>query len=441
MQTQIPDSKGITVAVGKKTNIRYFVLAMLFIVTTFNYVDRATLSVAAPAIRKDLGMDAVSMGLAFSAFGWAYTGFQIPGGWILDKWGTRVVYGVGLLMWSVFTYLQGLSTGFVMLFAFRFLMGAFEAPAFPANSRIAAMWFPTQERGFATAIFNSAQYFALAAFTPIMAWVLSEHGWPMVFYTTGLAGVIIALFWLKVMRDPTEHKSINQAELDYIREGGGLADIGTQKAPVKWANVKVLITNRQMIGIYLAQFCVVTITWFFLTWFPSYLVTAKGMSILKVGIVASIPAIAGFIGGVLGGSWSDWLLKRGHSLTFSRKLPIVLGLVLSSSIIACNYVQSDAAVIAIMSLAFFAKGLGALGWCLVGDTSPKEMVALSGGIFNFIGQMASITTPIVIGYILQVTKSFELALVYVGGLALIGALSYLFIVQDIYRVELRQTKE
>lgn len=263
----------------------------------------------------------------------------------------------------------------------------------------------------------------------------------MVFYTTGLAGIVIALIWFKVMRDPTEHKSINQTELDYIRAGGGLADIGTQKMPVKWVNVKVLITNRQMIGIYLAQFCVVTITWFFLTWFPSYLVTAKGMSILKVGVVASIPAIAGFIGGVLGGSWSDWLLKRGHSLTFSRKLPIVLGLVLSSSIILCNYVESDVAVIAIMSLAFFAKGLGALGWCLVGDTSPKEMVALSGGIFNFIGQMASITTPIVIGYILQVTKSFELALVYVGGLALIGALSYLFIVQDIYRVELPPAKE
>lgn len=423
----------------KKTNIRYLVLAMLFAVTTFNYVDRATLSVAAPLIRKDLGMDAVSMGLAFSAFGWAYTSFQIPGGWILEKWKTYMVYGVGLLLWSLFTFLQGFSTGFLMLFVFRFLMGVFEAPAFPANSRIAAMWFPTHERGFATSIFNSAQYFALAAFTPLMAWVLTGHGWSMVFHSAGIVGVIIALIWFKVMRDPNEHKSVNQAELDYIREGGGLADIGAKKVPVKWENVKSLLTNRQMIGIYLAQFCVVTITWFFLTWFPSYLVTAKGMSMLKVGLVASIPAIAGFIGGVLGGSWSDWLLRRGHSLTFSRKLPIVLGLTLSSSIILCNYVSSDVAVIGLMSLAFFAKGLGALGWCLVGDTSPKEMIGLSGGIFNFIGQMASITTPIVIGYILHLTNSFEYALIYVGALALIGACSYLFIVQDIHRVEIKSS--
>jgi len=315
-------------------------------------------------------------------------------------------------------------------------MGVFEAPAFPANSRIAAMWFPVQERGFATAIFSSAQYFSLAAFTPLMAWILSSHGWPYVFYSTGLAGVLIALIWFKVVRDPHEHKGVNQAELDHIRDGGGLADIGAQKIPVTWANVKVLITNRQMIGIYLAQFCVVTITWFFLTWFPTYLATAKGMSILKVGIYAAIPAIAGCIGGVLGGAWSDWLLKRGHSLTFSRKFIIVLGLVMSSSIILCNYVESEIVVIAIMSLSFFSKGLGALGWCVVGDTSPKEMVALSGGIFNFCGQMASIATPIVIGYILQATNSFELALVYVGTLALLGALSYLFIVQDIKRVVL-----
>jgi ACS family glucarate transporter-like MFS transporter len=420
----------------KKTNVRYFILMMLFIVTTFNYVDRATLSIAAPAISKDLGVNAVSMGFAFSAFGWAYTGFQIPGGWILDKWGTRAVYGVGLLLWSVCTGLQGFAVGITMLFVFRFLMGMFEAPAFPANSRIAAMWFPTHERGFATATFNSAQYFALAAFNPLMALVLIKFGWPMVFISTGAMGIVIGAVWFLIMRDPHNHKSVNQEELDYIKAGGGLTELGTQKVEAKWVHIKALITNRQMVGIYLSQFTVVTITWFFLTWFPTYLVKARGMSILKVGFVASIPAIAGFIGGMLGGVWSDWLLKRGHSLTFARKLPIVLGLFLSCSIVLCNYVHSDVAVVALMSLAFFAKGLGALGWCLVGDTSPKEMVALSGGIFNFIGQMASITTPIVIGFILQTTKSFEWALVYVATLAAIGALSYLFIVQDIHRVEL-----
>lgn len=426
----------------QKTNIRYFILAMLFIVTTMNYVDRATLSMAAPAMRKDLSLDAITMGYAFSAFGWSYTALQIPGGWLLDKFGSRLVYGVGLLLWSLFTFMQGMTgfiagiSAFAFLFILRFLMGTFEAPAFPANSRITTMWFPTHERGFASAIFNSAQYFALAAFNPLMGWILVTFGWRHVFNSMGLAGIVLALIWFKVIKDPQHHPRVNKAELDYIKRGGGLADIGDKQTDIKWAYIRQLITNRMMLGVYLGQFCLNTITWFFLTWFPTYLVQAKGMSILKVGIIASIPAIAGFIGGLSGGYVSDWLLRRGATLTFARKTPIVCGLFLSGSIILANYVTAEWIVIGVMSLAFFSKGFGALGWVVVSDTSPKEMVGLSGGIFNFAGNMASIITPIVIGYILNVTHSFNGALLFVGAMGLLGAASYLFIVPDIKRVDL-----
>jgi len=432
---------------SQKTNIRYFILLMLFIVTTMNYVDRATLSMAAPAMRKDLGLDAVTMGYAFSAFGWSYTALQIPGGWLLDKFGARLVYGVGLFLWSLFTFFQGMAgfvagiSAFVFLFGLRFLMGVGEAPAFPANSRITTMWFPTHERGFASAIFNSAQYFALAAFNPMMGWILVAFGWRHVFYSMGVVGIILALVWFKVIKDPKSHPSVNEAELEYIQAGGGLANIGDKKTDIKWSYIRSLITNRMMVGIYLGQFCLNTITWFFLTWFPTYLVQAKGMSILKVGLIASIPAIAGFAGGLLGGYVSDWLLRRGKSLTFARKAPIICGLFLSGSIILANYVTAEWVVIGVMSLAFFAKGFGALGWVVVGDTSPKEMVGLSGGIFNFAGNIASIVTPIAIGYILNVTQSFNGALLFVGAMGLLGALSYLFIVGDIKRVELAIPEE
>lgn len=429
-----------------KTHVRYFILAMLFVVTTMNYVDRATLSMAAPAMRKDLGLDAVSMGYAFSAFGWSYTALQIPGGWMLDRYGSRLVYGVGLFLWSLFTFFQGMA-GFItgisalaFIFMLRFLMGVGEAPAFPANSRITTMWFPTHERGFASAIFNSAQYFALAAFNPVMGWVLVAFGWRYVFYAMGLAGIVLAFVWFRFIKDPKHHPKVNQAELDYIQQGGGLANMGDKKTEIKWSYIKALVTNRMMVGVYLGQFCLNTITWFFLTWFPTYLVQAKGMSILKVGLIAAIPALAGFVGGLLGGYVSDWLLRRGKSLTFARKLPIVCGLCLSGSIILANYVTTEAVVIGVMSLAFFAKGFGALGWVVVGDTSPKEMLGLSGGIFNFAGNMASIITPIVIGYILNVTQSFNGALIFVGAMGLLGALSYLFVVGDIKRVELQIDK-
>jgi ACS family glucarate transporter-like MFS transporter len=425
-----------------KTHVRYFILMMLFIVTTMNYVDRATLSMAAPMMRKDLGLDAVAMGVAFSAFGWSYTALQIPGGWMLDRYGSRVVYGIGLLLWSLFTFLQG-AVGFFtgltalwMLFALRFLMGVGEAPAFPANSRITAQWFPNNERGRAAAIFNSAQYFALAAFNPLMGWILVAFGWEAVFYSMGLVGVALSFYWFKVVRDPRTHPKVNQAELDFIQTGGGLANLSDKKTEIKWSYIKALLTNRMMLGVYLGQFCLNTITWFFLTWFPTFLVQAKGMSILKAGLIASVPAICGFSGGLLGGIVSDWLLKKGKSLTFARKLPIIIGLVMSGSIILANYVTLEWVVVGVMSLAFFAKGFGALGWVVITDTSPKEMLGMNGGMFNFCGNIASIVTPLVIGYILQSTGSFNGALIFVGVMGMLGAMSYLFIVPEIKRVEL-----
>lgn len=160
------------------------------------------------------------------------------------------------------------------------------------------------------------------------------------------------------------------------------------------------------------------------------------MTILKAGFVASLPAIAGFLGGVVGGTISDRLAKAGFSLSMSRKLPIVMGMMLSMSMIACNYIEQDMLIVAVMALAFFGKGVGALGWAVVADTSPKEAGGLSGALFNTFGNIAGITTPIVIGYILQATGSFAGALVFVGANAAITIFSYVFIVGEIKRVKL-----
>jgi ACS family glucarate transporter-like MFS transporter len=194
-----------------------------------------------------------------------------------------------------------------------------------------------------------------------------------------------------------------------------------------------------MLGIYLAQYCINGITYFFLTWFPVYLVQERGMTILKAGFIASLPAVCGFVGGVLGGVISDYLLRRGKSLTFARKAPIIGGLLLSTSIVTCNYVDIEWVVVGFMALAFFGKGVGALGWAVMSDASPKQIAGLSGGLFNMFGNIASITTPIVIGYIISSTGSFKWALVFVGANALVAVISYVFIVGEIKRVELKDT--
>lgn len=421
----------------KKTNARYKILALIFLVTVLNYVDRATLSVAAPAIREEFGIDAWSMGLAFSAFGWAYTALQLPGGWILDRWGPRWVYGTALIVWSVFTYVQGHIAWFanplIALFVMRLLMGAAEAPAFPANSRLTVMWFPRQERGFATSVFSCAQYVALAC-TPALTFLLHAYGWEHTFYWTGIAGVLAGAIWLLYVRAPKDHRAANAAERLHIEgEEGAFAE--KNKTSLSWAFLRRSFSNRMLVGIYIGRFCLTTISWFFITWFPTYLVQEKNLSILAAGVYTAIPGIGAFIGGILGGILSDWLIRRNHSLSFARKTPIILGFIFSSTIVLGNYVSDPTLILVVMTVAFFAKGLGTQGWTILGDVSPKSSLGINGGVFNFCGNIASIITPIAIGAILSATGSFSLALIYVAAAALIGAFSYLVIVGDIRRLE------
>jgi ACS family glucarate transporter-like MFS transporter len=405
------------------------------------------------------------MGFIFSAFGWSYVIGQLPGGWLLDRFGSKRVYAASIFIWSLFTILQGtvsylsVSIAISTLFALRFLVGLAEAPSFPANGRIVASWFPAAERGTASAIFNSAQYFATVLFAPIMGWVTHRFGWPYVFYFMGAVGIVVSLIWIKTVYSPKDHPRISRTELDHIREGGALiemdgpkksnaaletstlasdatAQASTNETP-KWSYIKQLLSNRMLLGVYIGQYCITTLTYFFLTWFPVYLVKERGMSILNAGFVAALPAVCGFVGGVLGGIFSDYLIRKGCSLTVARKVPIVVGMLLSTSMIACNYVDSSAVVVAIMAFAFFGKGLGALGWAVVADTSPKQIAGLSGGMFNTFGNIAAITTPIIIGYIVKATGSFSGALVFVACNALIAIVSYLVIVGEIKRVQLK----
>lgn len=435
-------------SVEKRTNARYWIVVMLFIVTSFNYGDRATLSIAGSEMAKDIGLDPVGMGYVFSAFSWAYVIGQIPGGWLLDRFGSKRVYFWSIFIWSMFTLLQGfvdIFSGFgiiVALFTLRFLVGLAEAPSFPGNSRIVAAWFPAQERGTAVSIFNSAQYFATVIFAPIMGWLTHEVGWSRLLLY-GRSGDCHQLYLVESHPRAKSTSGVNKKELEYIAAGGALINMDQQntkvKVPfsVKWGQIKQLLGSRMMIGVYIGQYCINALTYFFITWFPVYLVQARGMSILKAGFVASVPAVCGFIGGVLGGIISDWLMRRTGSLNIARKTPIVMGMLLSMVMVFCNYVNVEWMIIGFMALAFFGKGIGALGWAVMADTAPKEISGLSGGLFNMFGNISGIVTPIAIGYIVGTTGSFNGALIYVGVHALIAVLSYLVLVGDIKRIELK----
>ncbi|WP_447982308.1 MFS transporter [Achromobacter kerstersii] len=433
---------------------RFLILALITIVLAFSTGDRATLSVAGSGMSKELGLSPVQMGWLFSSFAWAYVLAHIPAGWLVDRLGAKRTVLGGLVLWSACTMFMGaagwFASAFAALLVLRFLLGTFEAPVGPASGRVIAAWFPAQERGVAGAIFNSAQYLSLALFTPLMGWLDHMFGWEHVFSVMGALGLLLALLWWRAYQVPTEHPKLTAEELELMRKGGALVDLPAhgvapstdsdaqpdadgmaQRTP----NLLDLFRSRMLTGIFLAQYCITAITWFFVSWFPTYLVKERGMSILTAGFVASLPAIAGCVGGVLTGFVSDWLLKRTQSLTIARKVPITIGLLLTSVMIGCNYVDTDWIVVALMSLAFFGKGFGSLGWTVVADTAPKSMIGLTGGVFNAIGNTAGITTPVVIGYILGRTGSFHQALVFVGLHGVVAVASYWLLVGRIQRFE------
>jgi len=395
---------------------RLLVLGLMTVATMINYLDRTVISVAAPLLSRDLGLNAALMGVAFSAFSWTYAAAQIPGGILLDRLGVRLTYFLSITLWSICTLLQGLIIGLGTLVGARLALGIAEAPAYPCNSRILNTWFPQDERARATGVYSVGQYFGLAFLSPVLFWIAGVFGWRVLFVVVGALGVGFGLVWLGLYREP--------------------GTVPTVASRFDWSVMRQLIRKRQILGASLGQFASNSTLVFFLTWFPTYLATERHMAWLKVGFFAILPFVAATVGVITGGVLSDLLLRRTGSANVARKLPIVGGLALASTIVAANFLKQDGAVIAVMSVAFFGQGMCNLGWTLISDVAPKQYIGLTAGIFNLCANLAGIVTPLLVGAIVQATGSFEWALAYIASLAIGGTLSYIFVVGDVERVEI-----
>lgn len=422
---------------------------MILLLSTVAYADRSILSIAGSAIKDEFHLSAIQLGYILSAFSWAYVLGQIPGGLFLDKFGAKKIYGITLALWSLSTLAMGFVGAFetgvagviFIMFSLRFALGLIEAPSFPANARIAVMWFPKSERGRATSLFASAQYFAVGIFSPLAGWLVSKFGWPWPFFVLGVVGIISFIVWMKFMHSPRNHPMVSEKELDYIIEGGALIDIDTlqerkAKPPVTRATIKKLLANRMLWCAYIGQYCTIALSYFFITWFPIYLVQARGMDILHAGFATVAPALFGFAGGISGGYISDYLIRIGWSVSWARKTPYIVGMLMATTLVFAAVTSSNFLVVALMSLAFYGKGIaaGAGTWAIVSDTAPREAVGLAGAIFNCIGNIAGIVTPIIFGYIVAMTGSYGTGLVFVSAHCIVAALCFLFVMGPIVRV-------
>ena len=431
------------VALGdvRPTRSRFAIMVLLFVSVTINYLDRSNISITAPAMREALGLDTAQMGYVLSAFGWTYALLQIPGGWLVDRVAPRVLLAVLIVAWSLATIQLGFTASVAGLVAMRMLVGALEAPSYPINNRVVTTWFPERERATAIGFYTSGQYVGIAFLTPVLVWIQTRFGWQMVFVATGAIGVVWGLVWYAVYRPPHEFPGTNAAEIDQIRRGGGLVDLDRaqrQRRPFSGADLAHVLSSRKLWGVYLGQFALTSTLWFFLTWFPTYLVQARGMSFVKAGFLASLPFLAAFVGVLSSGLLSDAMVRRGASLGTARKVPIVAGLLLSTSIVGANFATRPATIVAFLALAFFGNGLASITWSLVSAIAPERLIGLTGGVFNFFGNLSGITVPIVIGYLAR-DYGFSAGLAYVALMALLGALSYVFIVGRVERLPDRDT--
>ncbi|MBV9811647.1 MAG: MFS transporter, partial [Acetobacteraceae bacterium] len=275
-------------------------ISLMYLIT---YLDRVNISAAAPVISKEFGFDKITMGAIFSAFVWAYALFQVPGGWLGDRFGPRRMLTLIVGYWSVMTAATAAATGAISFMVVRFLFGIGEAGAFPVATRAMQLWYPRSERGFVQGITHSASRLGAAIAPPIVVTIVTAFGWREVFYICGAVGIVWALWWYFSYRDlPEEHRLVNPAELAHIR---GIDETGKINAPkieksaeVPW---RTLVRSPNLWAIMCAYFCYVYCLWIFLSWLPSYLVDYRGFTLFKVGFLASLPLLAGVVGDTVGG--------------------------------------------------------------------------------------------------------------------------------------------
>jgi len=391
---------------------------MMFVTVAINYLDRSNLSVAAERIDADLGLGPVRLGLLLSAFSWTYALFQIPGGWLADRVRPAVLYGSVCALWSTATFAQGLAGTFAFLFGLRLVVGLFEAPSFPICNLLSAIWYPEGARARVIGFYTSGQYVGLAFLTPVLALAESALGWRSVFFATGSLGIAWAFAWWFAYPEPAAAHSPR-----------------ARPATVTRADVLLLLRHRSLWGVYLGQFCLNAVPWFFLTWFPTYLVRERHLALLQAGFLASLPFLAAFVGVLAGGWASDFMARIGFSVSVARKAPIIAGLLLSTSVLAANFVTRPAWIVFFMALSFFGNGFASITWIMVSLIAPRRLLGLCGGIFNFCGNLAGILVPIVIGLVVR-HGGFAPALILICVLTVGGVLSYAVLVGPVRRLEL-----
>lgn len=411
----------------KMTKIRWGVAALMWFAIAINYIDRTVLSASAPHLIKELELTPAMMGWIMSAFFWSYALLQIPAGWFSDKFGQKRGLGWAVGWWSLATAAMGLATGFKSLFGLRVALGVGEAAAYPSNAGIVSKWFPDKERATVSGLFDSASKFGGAVAMPLIVWLIYLFDWRITFVIIGACGLVWLVAWYAFFTEtPEEHKTISQEEVEYIRNGQTQKHGVDKVMPMRWYE---LLKYRNIWAMCLGFFTINYISYFFITWLPTYLVQEKGMSLLNMGFVAALPLFSGMVTEVLAGWLSDYIShKKILSLTATRKLFLIMGLLMALCIGFAPLTDSVVVTVILLCIAKSGTTVAASQvWALPGDVAPKNMASIVAGLQNTISNLGGAIGPIITGAIVAATGSFTMALIFSAVLGVLGILNYAFL--------------
>jgi len=396
--------------------MQWIAIALVTAAIALNYMDRSTLAIGNLKIRQEFGLSATAIGALGSAWALTYGIAQLPSGYLLDRIGPKILVGVTMVVWSLFQAAGGFASSYVLLMLSRIGLGATEAPCFPSATRSVSDWFDVRHRGTPSGVYTSGAYIGPTIAPPILTAVMLAYDWRVMFIVMGVAGVVAAGLWFLIYRDPRVAVLLPQDEA-YLRAN---REAKSSVSVREWSS---LFRFRAMWAMMLGAFCTGYITWMYQTWLPAYLEMQQHISIAKAGFVASVPLICAFFGALCGGWLSDRLVARGVGQIASRRRPLILGLIASAAFtgLAANASSAGAAITFIALAMFFMQFAITCKWILVTVITPQAYCASAASNQNFAGFLGGTLSPILTGFIVDVTGSFVVALAVGSAITLIGA--------------------
>ncbi len=412
----------------RTTHRRYWVFFLLFLFSGIAYLDRVNMSVAGKAIAHEFGLSPIALGYLFSSFLWAYVLMMLPGGRLIDRWGPHVVASVATAVWSAAQMATGMVGSFMAMLMVRLGLGVGEAPFAPISYSSVRLWSPFTERGTAIAAISCGSSLGLALGAPAVAWLIESLSWRWSFIITGAVGFVWVVIWLPLVLTLEKTRWLPPAERDHILAE---RDAGITPASHNGVGYLGLIRYPAMWGLFISQGCLVYTSYLYISWLPNYLQTARHLSILNSGIYTAIPFVISTVVGVVANWAGDRVLTAEAVRSGNRRYLVALSLLFTATGLGIPFVQSLTAVITLITIAVSAAHVGpAANGALVGDLlrSPADL----GRAMAFLvlgGNSFGLLAPIVTGYVVAATGSFDTGFAVAGALALVGAVAALALVR------------